>query len=87
MLFWPFQMSGNLIDNVLVISVPVPAEYRAKEKLLKEIICQKRQLSLEQLRNHAKSPGGFITGMSVVRDLFNASFTCSHFYILLYLFI
>uniref|UniRef100_A0A8D8WS71 Uncharacterized protein n=1 Tax=Cacopsylla melanoneura TaxID=428564 RepID=A0A8D8WS71_9HEMI len=41
--------------------LPVPAEYREKEKELKEIVCQKRKLSLEQLRNHAKSPGGFIT--------------------------
>lgn len=44
------------------LSVPVPAEYREKERELKEIISQKKQLSVEQLRHYAKSPGGFVTG-------------------------
>ncbi|XP_026678881.1 TBC1 domain family member 20-like [Diaphorina citri] len=43
------------------LSVPVPAEYREKERELKEIISQNKQLSVEQLRHYAKSPGGFVT--------------------------
>ncbi|KAI5704921.1 hypothetical protein M8J75_010063 [Diaphorina citri] len=41
--------------------LPVPAEYREKERELKEIISQNKQLSVEQLRHYAKSPGGFVT--------------------------
>lgn len=44
--------------------MPVPEEYKEKERELNAIICDNRQLSVEELRSYAMSPGGFITGKS-----------------------